>query len=283
MTAGKKEQIGAFIEKLSHGLISDEYELKAFLKETTAVYQNDPRHSYADIFDIVFPLFNDPDRKGDVDVIISNLDMIIDKLSVSDQILAGKTEMLRDHINLELRRYTAYSQLTLMNDTGDFLFKGKLDEIESRVRKFDEISDYSEEFQMKIDNAAAELQKRIDDVSAEQKKRSDAASAELKKRIDKISSSSLTTLSIFAGIVIAFTGAVSFESDILGNLKDTDLSTIGFSISLTGLVFFNALVLLLHFIAVSSDTEKKTHAWSFVIGVNALLIAVFCSSVISVI
>ena len=90
----------------------------------------------------MFPLFNDPDRKGDVDVIISNLDMIIDKLSVSDQILAGKTEMLRDHINLELRRYTAYSQLTLMNDTGDFLFKGKLDEIESRVRKFDEISLY---------------------------------------------------------------------------------------------------------------------------------------------
>lgn len=204
------------------------------------------RHSYSVVFRLISKHFENQNTEN-IENIVANLDMLCSQ-SVNDTNTSDGLKKLWDHVNLEYSRYMSLPQTNNAKSTDDISgLKSDIEDMKKRLGSVDEISDDS---------------------------------IKLKERIDKISSSSLTTLSIFAGIVITFTGAISFESKILENLKDMDLSTIGFSTSLMGIVFFNALVLLLHFIAITADTEKKKHAWQFVIAVNLILIAVFLLSVV---
>lgn len=97
---------------------------------------------------------------------------------------------------------------------------------------------------------------------------------------DKVESLQLETvaiLGVFAAIVVAFAGGLDVIGGALSNLGAKDFPLILFSVSLTGLILFDVIWLLMEcvFRIVKGRTESVVH-WAVVAVFNALMIMLMC-------
>ena len=95
-----------------------------------------------------------------------------------------------------------------------------------------------------VDSLNEEHQKAIDDI----KKTEQALADEIHEGQKKMQNEYITILGIFAAIVLAFTGGMSFSSSVLENLHQSSIYRILIVVCVLGFVMINLIWILIDFI-----------------------------------
>ena len=165
-----------------------------------------------------------------------NYDINGNPIDISKEIIK-----LYDHINLDVGRLNYTHRIT--QDTEAELAKARLliEELKKQVEESKKQTDrYFTDFGMKANTLSEEIQ-------TSQK---------------KMQNEYITILGIFAAIVLAFTGGMSFTSSVLENLHKSSIYRIIFVSLIIGCILFNLIWLLIDFIRnVNEKTIRKV--WMF--------------------
>lgn len=196
------------------------------------IYADNFRHSYAEIFNKLQGVF-----KQDFEVSITlgenlnALDRVIRDLILTGECLQDTYNGFRkfsDHINLEIGRYNFIKNI-----------------MENEIKKESQTINPSD---------IEVLTKKIEDTqNAVNKIRPIATKAEkelagLDKKLDNNKVSSITTLTIFSAVVLAFSGGISFEAGVFKGLSDVSSFRLTFIVALTGFILFNTIFVLLYIV-----------------------------------
>lgn len=227
-------------------------------------YSDNFRHYYSDIFACLTMIENDSDI-GSLDVLTQNMAAIKNgykpkNMDENGELIDISREItkLYDHVNLDISRinYTnrvagqALSELARTQCIISTL-KDKLDEAE-RIREESnkELHNESENLKNEINNSQKKMQNEY-----------------------------ITILGIFASIVLAFTGGMTFSSSVLENIDKSSIYRIILVICLLGIVLFNVIWMLIKFLC--DINGKVTYRKRYVIIVDVALIAGILLSIVA--
>lgn len=227
-------------------------------------YSDNFRHYYSDIFACLTMIENDSDI-GSLDVLTQNMAAIKNgykpkNMDENGELIDISREItkLYDHVNLDISRinYTnrvagqALSELARTQCIISTL-KDKLDEAE-RIREESnkELHNESENLKNEINNSQKKMQNEY-----------------------------ITIFGIFASIVLAFTGGMTFSSSVLENIDKSSIYRIILVICLLGIVLFNVIWMLIKFLC--DINGKVTYRKRYVIIVDVALIACILLSIVA--
>lgn len=246
------------LEDLLYYLASDQNVLQdkknradCFRRLESIYYKTDEdnfRHFYSDLFSCLTVIDGNPNI-GNIDILAENMKIVKDgyKPNVNYDINGNPIDIskeiikLYDHINLDVGRLNYTHRIT--QDTEAELAKARLliEELKKQVEESKKQTDrYFTDFGMKANTLSEEIQ-------TSQK---------------KMQNEYITILGIFAAIVLAFTGGMSFTSSVLENLHKSSIYRIIFVSLIIGCILFNLIWLLIDFIRnVNEKTIRKV--WMF--------------------
>lgn len=268
----RKEALRSLLERLSSPIRRDALasedidEIAHFFDE---LYGGEPkyRHSYADICDVVFGLYERGEAELDEDGIpfgvtslAENVNAVYERMrelskvtSVSEQ--AKSVQKLCDHIELERTRLKHFAgQAQLISE-----YSAKSVELEERFE-----SD-RKELEAKFENDRTNLEN------------------EFKKQVNDMRVESIAILGVFSAVVLAFNGAVSFS--------DASISAVGTAagmrvlvliIALVAFALLNTITILMVFLwKMTSASQIRIGDWPgrCLVVANAVLIAVIAISI----
>lgn len=218
----RQEKLTKCIYGLSERLLDEEGgEIKQIADKLALIYSDDFRHSYSDFFPVVLKIF-ETDNTYSQDYLLDNLQKIRDLLETDYS--EGKNQYkdvfsqfvkLCEHLNLQV------SQLIYFSST------------EEKVN----------DANMNLENATKNLNKAND------------ALEEANKKANSMQTELIAVLSIFAAIVITFSGGL----ELLGNAVTAVCSDAVNIYRLTliclivGFVFFNTVFLMMYLVAKITD------------------------------
>lgn len=212
----KQSKLNKLIEELSTTPLSDE-EIGAFVDRFRDIYSDRFRHSYSSLTGIMLRINRAND--GAFGFLLDNLSSIREQICEDDE-LDKSLDKLYDHLSLENIR---------------------LDQLNA---------DYNQKI--------ANLRDMIAHVEDEKKQLEDSFSLKISKlenEANKSKTEVVTILSIFAAIVLAFMGGISFTSSTFKGIAAVSIyRLIGVEI-ICGLVIFNTIATLIYL--VSKIVDKK--------------------------
>lgn len=196
------------------------------------------RHFYSDIFVVLAEIQNEQPAKGSVDILGNNLGIIRTEYQKNNNKdknkkpidISENLKKLFDHVSLDIARMT-YS------DAGD-----------NRVSN----SEAVKKIHLEIDELKNDLKESEKKVEVEEKK------------LDSMQKEYIAILGIFAAIVIAFVGQMTFSMSVLANAyRLGDIFTIIAVVAMIGLAFINVLFSLFYFVGklVKDDGIISLKAW----------------------
>jgi hypothetical protein len=222
----KDDMLAMVIEELAHDShIDDNNRLASYEKVFDAVYSENYRHEYSKITRVLFSITNPEER-----------DYLLEKLSIIESVLQNydtkkRLHKLSDHIELENIRMSELEKISNKAIGASQNINDIKEELENEVNTI-EIKTNAIEF--KTNNA----QNKLDDIHKDMKNNT---------------TQSITILSIFAGVVMAFTGGMSYISQALVALNSIGPYRAGIFITLIGTVMFDLIFLLLYMIGKLTD------------------------------
>lgn len=193
----------------------DEAGIRAMVSKLKSLYTDGFRHNYSEFFPLIVEISKEEENTYSLDFLSTNLEEC--RTLVEKDYVAGEKEFnglyrplskLSDHINLEIGRYSYYSKN------------------EQKVR---------------------DLEKRNQSLQVELK----SATDELKKAQQTVSSMHtelIAVLSIFAAIVLAFSGSLSFFGNALSGMSDAPFFKATFFVLLCGMIVFNLIFLMMYIV-----------------------------------
>lgn len=235
-----EQKSNRLLEMLSQLADDDEYSQKDRSKEIkilTQIYSDGFRHSYAKISTKVQAILEDDIDKGEC--LSQNLQMVkksVEKLTYDKEIsseICNKVRKLCDHVNLEIGRYNLI-----------------VNKIESRI---DVLQDKQNNGGI-AGSGAEELTRRISDIENKVNgvvNKAYEATKELEKvdgKLESNSMSSITTLTIFSAVILAFTGSITFTSGVFSGMTNVSPYRIVFVTAIIGTIVFNLIFMLLFII-----------------------------------
>lgn len=218
--------------------------IDGWVSKLNKVYSNEYRHTYSDIFFKIQQIMSDTLSNNDasdaevLEVLGENLNVLgnrIDELAAqnSDDANYKNTvsgyKKFSDHIRLEIGRYNFIkSRFTGTAADGN---SGKAT---------DEHSAIDAERILKLEQAVNAIRPRV----AQAQKQLDSLDGKLES--NKISS--ITTLTIFSAVILAFSGGITFESGIFQGMVESTSYRLVFTIALSGFILFNTIFALLYLV-----------------------------------
>lgn len=218
--------------------------IDGWVSKLNKVYSNEYRHTYSDIFFKIQQIMSDTLSNNDasdtevLEVLGENLNVLgnrIDELAAqnSDDANYKNTvsgyKKFSDHIRLEIGRYNFIkSRFTGTAADGN---SGK---------STDEHSAIDAERILKLEQAVNAIRPRV----AQAQKQLDSLDGKLES--NKISS--ITTLTIFSAVILAFSGGITFESGIFQGMVESTSYRLVFTIALSGFILFNTIFALLYLV-----------------------------------
>jgi hypothetical protein len=203
------------------------------------------RHFYSDIFAVLTQI-HQPDFPGSIEVLGQNILEIrkgyraINRdehgtlINISDNI-----KKLYDHVNLDIARIT-YS------DAGDWRAFG-----ESAISK--------------LESRNSILNNRLDAVSQKM--------FTIEQKASSMQREYITILGIFAAILVAFFGGLSFSNATLSSIDKATIYRLLLTIILLGTVLFNILALLMNFIRDMVDVPQNyRYCWIIVANIAFIIL-----------
>lgn len=192
----------------------DEDAIRSMAIKLKALYSNGFRHNYSEFFPLIVDISKD-DNEYNLDFLSTNLEE--SRALVERDYVSGEKEFkglymplskLSDHINLEIGRYNYYSRS------------------EQKVR---------------------DLEKRNQSLRIDLKKATDEL-VTAQKTVSTMQTELISVLSIFAAIVLAFSGSLSFIGNALNGMSNTSFFKAVFFILLCGMVVFNLIFLMMYIV-----------------------------------
>lgn len=232
------------LEDLLYDLASDQNVLQdkknradCFRRLESIYYKTDEdnfRHFYSDLFSCLTIIDGNPNI-GNIDILAENMKIVKDgyRPNVNNDINGNPIDIskeiikLYDHINLDVGRLNYTHRIT--QDTEAELAKARL-LIEELKKQVEESKKQTDQYFVDFDTKA------------------NALSEEIQTSQKKMQNEYITILGIFAAIVLAFTGGMSFTSSVLENLHKSSIYRIIFVSLIIGCILFNLIWLLIDFI-----------------------------------
>lgn len=257
ITVGEQEKRGALIELL-YELAVDQDALKnaddcirCYKKLEDIYYKADDdnfRHFYSDIYSCLTMIDGDS-KKGNINILAQNMEVIKDgyranvnhddngkTIDISKEIMK-----LYDHVNLDIGRLNYTRRIT--EDTNAEL--AKVTQLIEQLQKQEE-----------------EAKKKVESVSDEFEKKANTLSNEIQSGQKRMQNEYITILGIFAAIVLAFTGGMTFSSSVLENIHKSSIYRIVFITLIIGCILFNLVWLLIDFIR-NMNEKRIRKMWMF--------------------
>lgn len=223
----RQEQLKQCLYDMASKSMEDD-EVESIIIKLQGIYSNHFRHNYS----MFLPIIIDVAKEGnnlDLDFLSNNIDRACalveaDYLSALEKNIYPRYKglyrplsKLSDHINMEIARYNYY--LVGNQKTADLEQK-------------------NQELQNKIENASREL---------------DAA----KDKVEKVQTELIAVLSIFAAVVITFSGSFSFIGQALSGMNSSPFFKSVFFVLLCGVVVFNTIFVMMY--TVSKITGRSIY------------------------
>ncbi len=222
------------------------------------------RHYYSDIFACLTLIEGDPSI-GNLDILAQNMQTIKDGYVAKNKDdhnelidISKEIVKLYDHTNLDISRINYTKRMS--GETLSELTKAKLviENLQEQLKKFKQ-----------------EQKKATENLNFESQK----LKTEVRDGQEKMQNEYITILGIFAAIVLAFTGGMSFSSSVLENIhKASPYRLLAISLIL-GLILFNLVWLLIDFLR--DINGKSIRKWWLVVAINILLISGLVFSFVS--
>ena len=218
------------------------------------------RHFYSDIFSTLTQI-NSDDNQGSLDVLAVNMQATKDGYQAvnydgSKLIDISKSIIkLYDHTNLEVARINYTKQLN--NVTKSDLASTK-ELLQKQKEEFDNAKSETEMIRNTLGEETDKANKRIEDSQKQ------------------MQNEYVTILGIFAAIVLAFTGGMTFSSSVLNNISKASVYRLSLISFIIGMIFFDLIWVLIDFIRdINGKSIRKK--WLFVF-VNIVMIGgIACS------
>lgn len=220
-----------FLKKVIGELAGDteltDDKLSEYLNRFNIIYSDDFRHDYSEITRILFLLTNDQDAR---DFMASKIKDIYNKSKEYDQEQglseSSKTtkalRKLKDHINLENIRMAEFLKISGEVNNANEVAATLVQEIDENQSVMNKLNSEVK----KAENNMKNIQEQMKESTTE----------------------SITILSIFAGIVMAFSGGMSFISNAISGINKIGPYRLSIFILLIGDIMFNVIFLLLYMV-----------------------------------
>ncbi|MCH5271592.1 MAG: hypothetical protein J1E83_12720 [Lachnospiraceae bacterium] len=228
MLAGEKNRRQTELEKkiyeLSEKLLNDA-EIRNICLELLEIYKGDFRHSYSSFFPIIVEI-NKDENKYNKDYLTENLTHLCDYVEkdyVSGakefESISGSLNKLCDNLNTEIGRWSHYSQ-------NDQIIK----DIESQTKY--------------LNSTMSDARKEL---------------AKASKQASSIQTELIAVLSIFAAIVVTFSGGFTFLGSVMTSVNEARYyEAVVLEAIVCGMVIFNTIFLLMYM--VGKITERNIYA-----------------------
>lgn len=237
----KKERLLNLIDDLCKPSFAKDTELiESWIQNLNVIYANEYRHTYSDIFFKVQSIISVSDSEV-LEILGENLNVLYAEINkkhdenpadanLKNTIFSYKK--FADHINLEIGRFNFIktqipklsennnvAQTTVPTTQADDKLVAKVEELETAVNNIRPIAT----------KAQSELDK-------------------LDSKLESNKISSITTLTIFSAVVLAFSGGITFEAGMLEGMAAASPYRLVFTIALTGFILFNTIFALLYMV-----------------------------------
>lgn len=266
----KRDLLQEILIELSHSqdVLKDSKARSDYFLRLESIYFNldsdNFRHYYSDIFACLTLIEGDPSI-GNLDILAQNMQTIKDGYVAKNrddhnELIDISKEIIKlyDHTNLDISRINYTKRMS--GETLSELTKAKI---------------VIENLQNQLKESEQEREKATEHLNSESQKLKD----EVRDGQKKMQNEYITILGIFAAIVLAFTGGMSFSSSVLENIhKASPYRLLAISLIL-GLILFNLVWLLIDFLR--DINGKSIRKWWLVIAVNILLISGLVFSFVS--
>lgn len=217
----------------SQTFLSEPKERSSFyLKFEKLYYEGDDvyfRHFYTDIFQVLMQLQRE-NTLGSMETLALNLSVLKENYQIKNTDNNGKfidistcLKKLNDHVSLEMARFNYFEQQ--YNKTTQV---SSINELNAKV---DDLKNFSDKYYPKIDK--------------------------LKRKLHSVQQEYVAILGVFAAIILAFVGGITFSNSVLQNLGNVSIFRLLLTIDLLGLILINTIKLLLNFICYILDKENK--------------------------
>ena len=213
-------------------VLSDSKASDKYFKRLEKIYDESFRHYYSDIFSSLAMVVND-NGLDSLDILAQNIRTLKDtyaKKRNKNESLQMSINKLYDHVNLDVSRLTYTHQLY-----------GELRSEATRNRS------ETENRLIKLDDKSKDIEKQME------------SNRDIQRNMQN---QYISILGIFAAIVLAFTGGMTFSSSVLSNLEESTIYRIILITLILGIVLFDVIWLLMDFIRVINK-EKLRRVWIF--------------------
>lgn len=232
------------------------------------------RHMYSDLFVIITQI----DRSDDLEneILSQNLKILCknyrprNKDKEGNLINISKSLLkLYDHVNLDIARLNYSKAINYRQHFEIMDVASKLKDSESNIHNqiSSAVTSVQEEYMKQIDSTKEEFNEQI-------KNKMDKVT----KETEKMRSEYISILGIFASIVLAFTGGITFSTSVLSNIHKASIYRTVIITALIGGVLIFVLWLLMDFIkSVHGQTKRK---YSFIIVPEVVLIIIIILTIV---
>lgn len=218
--ARRQNELENCIYDLSEKLLEDDCAKREIALKLLELYKNGFRHSYSGFFPIILTISQN-DNTYDLDCLSENLESLrayVEKDYVTGSkefgILYRRLEKLCDHLNLEIGRLNYYAQN-----------EHKIEDMETKTTTLNE----------DLRTARVDLE---------------AAS----KRAASIQTELIAVLSIFAAIVVAFSGGFTFLGSVMTSINEASHYEVVVLVAIIcGMVMFNTIFLMMYLVGKITD------------------------------
>lgn len=257
----KRDELRDLLMDLSSAqdLLKDNKKRKEYYLKLESIYYdactNNFRHYYSDIFATL--TYVDSSRfNGNLDVLAQNMQSIKDGYRSKNPDSNGnyidiekEINKLYDHINLDIARINYTKRFT--------------SEAESKLAQNEVLIT---DLQSQLKQSDLEREKAFEDIRAVTAK----AQQESKDNLSKMQGEYITILGIFASIVLAFTGGMTFSTTILENISSSSIYRIIVISLILGLILFNVMWLLIDFLR--DINGKSIRKWWIILFLDIIII-----------
>lgn len=248
----KISQLNELIDELCKKDFSEDREkINLWITKLNKIYANNYRHKYSDIFSKIQTIISENNSET-LEILGENLNVLGAWINLKhldnpdDANLKNTSDSFKkfsDHINLEIGRYNFiknyfYKNLNVNTSDGN-IPDDKFQDIEPLKEEIDSLSKTIDIMRP----ITTQAQKQLDNLDS-------------KLESNKISS--ITALTVFSAVVLAFSGGITFEAGIFKGMAHSSAYRLVFTIALTGFILFNTIFALLYLVGKLSGKSIGT-------------------------
>ena len=213
----------------------DDTAIRTVVIKFKALYTDGFRHNYSEIFPLIVE-FSKDDNEFDLDYLSNNLqaarDLVeLDYVSEEKEFVGLYKPLLKlsDHLNLEIGRYNYYS----ISEQQVKALEKRNQDLQTELRETTE----------KLVQATKEL-------------------GEAEKKIGSVQTELISVLSIFAAIVLTFSGSMSLLGNALTGMQDTRIFKAVFFVLPCGFILCNTIFLMMYLVGKITGRNIYAHCKS---------------------